>query len=294
LGQFLIDSLQDVGQIVYTYSTRALQHAPEGVAGVQVDLASGDGMDALFQQHGPFHAVVNCAAVSQPAVCEKDYAMARSINVPTQLLAQLQAQQQQCGVEALFIHISTDQVYDGSKAFWSEDDACAPVNAYGRTKVEAEQLLQASWPRHVILRSSIIYGPLPPEPVPRALFLQFVEQSLASGKPTSFFDDEFRCPIFVSDIVSIVHTLLVSPGLPPHSVYNMGGPERLSRADMAAKVAEARGYDASNILAAPSSTVQRPVASPADISMSVSRLVQDLGITLTPFSEALKRIPPSH
>ncbi len=36
------------------------------------------------------------------------------------------------------------QVYDGSKANWRETDKCHPVNAYGRTKLEAEQLIQVS------------------------------------------------------------------------------------------------------------------------------------------------------
>lgn len=49
----------------------------------------------------------------------------------------------------------------------------------------------------MILRSSIIYGPQCPAPVSRPLFLQFVENSLRSGKPTSFFEDEYRNPIYV-------------------------------------------------------------------------------------------------
>ena len=42
----------------------------------------------------------------------------------------------------LLIHISTDQVYDGSRAYWREDDACNPINVYGKTKREAELLIQ--------------------------------------------------------------------------------------------------------------------------------------------------------
>ena len=47
---------------------------------------------------------------------------------------------------------SAVQVYDGSKADWKEDDACEPVNAYGASKLEAEQFLQASTllPSHLI------------------------------------------------------------------------------------------------------------------------------------------------
>lgn len=86
------------------------------------------------------------------------------------------------------------QVYDGSKAWWSESDTPNPINAYGRSKLEAEQLLQESWPgRFVALRSSLIYGPEPPlAAVNRPLFLQFVKQVLEAGKETTFFTDEYR------------------------------------------------------------------------------------------------------
>lgn len=52
----------------------------------------------------------------------------------------------------------------------------------------------------------------------------------------------------------------------------MGGPERLSRVDMAMAVADARGYDRAAIVPAPAASVDRGVASPADISMDISAL----------------------
>jgi hypothetical protein len=128
------------------------------------------------------------------------------------------------------------QVYDGTRAMWAEDDALAPVNAYGRSKVEAEEYIrvravgvyaaarpvcthghvcehtaahteafsdagqearlswyaaerpstprhtsppplymQAHWPAHVCLRSSLIYGP-PAPGTQRPLFLQVQRQ----------------------------------------------------------------------------------------------------------------------
>lgn len=69
-------------------------------------------------------------------------------------------------------------------------------------------MLQAQWPKHVILRSSIIYGPQSPVPVARPLFLQFVAQQLAEQKETSFFNDEFRSPVYVMDIVQVLVKLL--------------------------------------------------------------------------------------
>lgn len=59
------------------------------------------------------------------------------------------------------------QVYDGSHAHWREEDATHPVNTYGATKVEAEAVIQERWPNHIILRSSLVYGPQSPQPVSR-------------------------------------------------------------------------------------------------------------------------------
>ena len=68
--------------------------------------------------------------------------------------------------------------------------------------------VQERWPNHVILRSSLIYGPQSPQPVSRSLFLQFAYRALTARKPTTFFIDEFRNPIFICDIVSITQLLV--------------------------------------------------------------------------------------
>jgi nucleoside-diphosphate-sugar epimerase len=66
----------------------------------------------------------------------------RAVNVPVHLLECLEQHKQQWQREPLLVHLSTDQVYDGSRQLWREDDPCAPVNVYGTTKREAEQLIQ--------------------------------------------------------------------------------------------------------------------------------------------------------
>jgi hypothetical protein len=54
--------------------------------------------------------VINTAALSQPAMCEQDYQYARSVNVPDALISALVRQKRMKHVEALLIHISSDQV----------------------------------------------------------------------------------------------------------------------------------------------------------------------------------------
>lgn len=70
----------------------------------------------------------------------------------------------------------THQVYPGTKANSTEEDPVAPVNAYGQSKVAAEDYVRGQWHNHYTLRSSIIFGPATAAPrltqVGRTLFLQ--------------------------------------------------------------------------------------------------------------------------
>lgn len=77
------------------------------------------------------------------------------------------------------------------------------------------------------------------------------------GKGMRTITSLHRCPIFVDDLVDIVLKLISLPELPQSRVFNTGGPQRLSRVDMAEKVAESRGYRTSGIISVPSSSVQR-------------------------------------
>jgi dTDP-4-dehydrorhamnose reductase len=62
-------------------------------------------------------------------------------------------------VGALIIHYSTDYVFDGSgQRPWAEDDPTGPLNVYGHTKLEGEQLVAQACPCHLILRTCWVYG----------------------------------------------------------------------------------------------------------------------------------------
>lgn len=257
-----------------------------------VDMKTGEGFEDAFDRLGKVDVVINCAAVSSPAACELAPIAARAINVPNALLDSLEKARKTSSMEPFLIHISTDQVYDGSKAYWSEDDQCQPVNTYGRTKLEAEDVIRRRWPHHVILRSSIIYGPQCGTPVARTLFLQMIIGALEDGKPTSFFNDEYRSPIYVQDILKVIHAAIKQREQLPASVLNMGGPDRLSRVDFARVVAEVCGFEQEGtIVSVPCRTVSRPVASPADISMNSAKLT-GLGVGLTSLKDALEQMWP--
>ncbi|GJZ11020.1 NAD(P)-binding Rossmann-fold superfamily protein [Tanacetum coccineum] len=202
--------------------------------------------------------VVNCAALSIPRACETDPSLAMSVNVPSSLVKWLSSFPES---NTLLIHLSTDQVYEGTSSYYKEENETLPVNVYGKSKVAAEEYISSNWPNFAILRSSIIFGPQTISPVPKSLPIQWMDSVLAKGQQTDFFHDEFRCPVYVKDVVNIIQILsnrCISDGKKMQLLLNVGGPDRLSRVQMAEVVARVRGYDASLIKQVSASSVSGP------------------------------------
>jgi dTDP-4-dehydrorhamnose reductase len=100
-------------------------------------------------------AVINCAAYTNVERAESEEDMAFLLNAKApQFLAEACAE-----ANALLVHFSTDYVFDGkSDVPYRETDETGPLNAYGRTKLEGERLIDNACDRYLILRISWLYS----------------------------------------------------------------------------------------------------------------------------------------
>lgn len=290
LGQHLLQGFSEIQghpfDLAFTHHStppQPLVHAIPHSLAFHVNLQSGEGFEAISRSFGQPHVVVNCAAISVPRSCEMDPAAAMSINVPSSLVKWLLSFEES---NTLLIHLSTDQVYEGVKSFYKEEDETVPVNVYGKSKVAAEQFIFTNFSNYAILRSSIIIGPQAISPVLKSLPIQWIDGVLSRGDKMDFFYDEFRCPVYVKDVVAIILALTtgwIAEGKQMKLILNAGGPDRVSRAQIAETVADVRGYDTSLIKPVSASSVDRGVKSPVDISMDITELIQTLHISPTSF-----------
>jgi dTDP-4-dehydrorhamnose reductase len=118
------------------------------------DLSNLDGLRDTVRAVQPT-LIVNAAAHTAVDRAESEPELAHLINARAPgVLAEEAAR-----LGALLVHYSTDYVFNGSgERPWLESDATDPLSVYGRSKLEGEQAIQASGCRHLIFRTSWVYG----------------------------------------------------------------------------------------------------------------------------------------
>lgn len=181
-------------------------------------------------------------------------------------------------------------MYDGAGAPYSERDEAHPVNVYGATKLAFEQQMQQRLPtRSVALRMSLLLGP----PAPRRSskqnsFLQDCDRMLGSGRPHDFFSDEFRSVVAVDDVLAVLLWAVDGGACAAPGVYNMGGPQRVSRVDVALAVAAHRGHPTDGVHGRPRpAPAPGAVRSPPDIAMDSRKLERAVGRSFRPLVQML-------
>jgi dTDP-4-dehydrorhamnose reductase len=203
------------GYLVRTAPRWAPQWEARGVTRAEADLTDPAQVEALRRRYQP-GLVVHCAALSRTGACEQDPARARRINVEaTRYLTDLAR-----GIP--FVFLSSDQVFDGSKGHYVETDRVNPLNVYGQTKAEAEQVVLQN-PAHSVIRIALTAGT---SPTNDRSFVEDMLRTVAKGMRMTLFTDEFRCPIPAGALARALWEVI---GQKRPGVYHLGGSDRLSR-----------------------------------------------------------------
>lgn len=258
LGAYLLRELAGGGEHVIAWSgtrTGSLFGCPLQ----PVNLADPDAVAAAFRQARP-DAVIHAGAMSSVAECYRDPHRARRVNVDgTAILAELTAK-----IGARLLYVSTDMVFDGEKGWYNEQDALAPLSAYGRSKADAEPAVRAI-PRGVVARVSLLFGPTL---IGRPTFFDQQLAALRKRRPITLFTDEWRTPL---SYVTAARALLALVRSDFHGTLHLGGPERMSRLEMGQRLAAPLNADPSVFVAARREEVPADEPRPRDTSLDAAR-----------------------
>ena len=120
-------------------------------------------------------------------------------------------------------------------------------------------------PRNLVVRVSLLFGP---GLTGKSSFFDEQVRALRQRQPITCFADEWRTPLALTTAAQALTTLLTADVT---GLLHLGGPERLSRLEMARQLAAYLGADASVIVPAGRRGVAAPEPRPRDTSLNSSR-----------------------
>lgn len=119
-----------------------------------VDLSDSVSLRELVRSVKP-DLIINAAAYTNVDKAESEPEKARAINALGPGVLAEEAKK----INAVLVHYSTDYVFDGTKGSpYVETDQANPLNVYGQTKLEGEQIIAASGCVNLVLRTSWVYS----------------------------------------------------------------------------------------------------------------------------------------
>lgn len=188
LGQDLCPILEDVGAFVIETDVDTL------------DITDAKTVEKVLTDIHP-DMVVHCAAYTNVDKAEEDLKTSELINVTgTENIAESCAK-----LGITLVYISTDYVFDGTKTEpYTPEDRANPINNYGMTKYEGEEVVRSLCEKYYIARTSWLYG---------HHGKNFVETmiGMADRKEIKVVDDQIGCPTWTVELANGIIKLLSKP-----------------------------------------------------------------------------------
>lgn len=132
------------------------------------------------------------------------------------------------------IHISTDYVFDGTKAKpYLETDTTNPINVYGASKLKGEHYIKELLEKHYILRTSWLYSKTFGNN-----FYKTIINVLDSDKNISVITNQFGKPTSCEELVSYIEKILNNTKKFPFGTYHACGSKTMSWFDFAKAIAK--------------------------------------------------------
>ncbi|MDF1499265.1 MAG: SDR family oxidoreductase [Anaerolineales bacterium] len=240
----------------------------EGVHGIQTDLTQPGSIQALFERFEP-HWVVNCAAQTDVDACEEDFEAALELNrdVPARLAQASRTQ------PAKLIHISTDAVFDGKSGNYVEENTPAPVNKYGRSKLEGERAVLAADPGALVLRTNFFGWSAGSK---TGLFEWFY-QGLRAGESRHGFRDVFVSLISANHLAGWIMRLL---RIDLHGLYHLSSSDCMSKYAFGKLIAEEFSLSGELIQPISVDDANLRVARAKNLCLSTEKFSREIGVDL--------------
>ncbi len=157
--------------------------------------------------------VINTAAFHKTEDCEKDPEKSFLVNG----IGAFNVSKAAGEIGAIIIFISSDYVFDGSKKGFKEDDLPNPLNIYGASKLAGETLTKITNPKHLVVRSSWLFGIK--QSGKGHNFVDLMIEKARRGEEVKVVDDQIGSPTYTYDLSLKIKELIEKKV--PYGIYHI-------------------------------------------------------------------------
>ena len=250
----------------------------QSVDAFPVDLTDQRGVRELFGRVKP-QVVLHTAGLANVDKCEDSPLKAEQLHVKVSENVACAA----VAVGASLVHISTDHLGDGNKAFVEEEHLPLPINHYAKTKWLAEKIVTQICSEALIIRTNFFGWGSPVKPS----FSDWVLQGLKEARSLPLFVDVYITPILINDLVDLIVELIQRGA---SGVFNVVGRERVSKCEFGRQLANVFGYPGSNLRPISVRDVSLRAPRPMDMSLSTDKVTNFVGRPMPGLQDSFQKL----
>ena len=278
LGQKLVGLLKKKYSLLATSTGDNLINDKSGYTFATLDVTDKKSVENTFYSFKP-EVVINTAAMTNVDGCEDEQDKCLDINVrAVKTLSKLCEE-----LNAHFIHISTDFIFDGYDGPYKEDDIANPLSFYGKSKYESELVLRGSKAKWTILRTIILYGTA--DNLQRNNIVLWGRKALKEGQSLNIIDDQFRSPTLAEDLANGCQLAFEKRAF---GIFHISGKDIMSIFEMVERMADFYKCDKSNINKISSNTLNQKAKRPPKTGFILDKAINQLGYQPHSFEEGLQ------
>ncbi len=253
-------------------------------SGVDADLqfdAIDDDIAVLDASLNGIDVVINCISNGDVDSCELDPEFSKSINY--EFVTKLCDLQKKHAFH--LIHFSSNAVYNGEDAPYSESSAANAVNRYGEIKLKADRYIEQKLKNYTILRPITMYGVRLGNQ--RHNPFSFFYEQLLQNKDIVAVDDVYTNMLHVEDLTRCVRSVVNKQ---IYGTYNISGDDVVNRFEFVSMIRESLPSSQSNIKRVTSDQFKTAAKRPRDTSFDNRLMKEVLGVYPEKLKSSLQRL----
>lgn len=219
-----------LGSALVQLLSQDLENKVIGTDKAEVNITDMEAVDSAMDIYQP-DVVINCASMSDMEACEKDMVEAFKVNALGARNLAMATQR----TNAKIIQMSTDDVFEGKSGIrLTEFELPTPKNVYGKSKLAGEAYVRELNPKHLIIRSSWVYG------TGKDDFMTKVLDHAKKGETFEVPMDVISTPTSALTLAKFVALMIDRP---EYGIYHASCEGSCSRRSFAQAILKGYGYD---------------------------------------------------